>query len=140
MNRRIRNRTYGGVGAGEGNLPGYPIRCRRTQDGYLPAKFDLWRNMLRDFHAIQDRVKAKRAKRDKVKVAEVGWRLGCLHDLRVSFCTHAAEYLTMYELQEIAGHEDIKTTAQFYTRTTKETVARLRKAMGGSAATLTAGA
>jgi hypothetical protein len=28
MNRRIRNRTCGGVGAGAGDRPGYPIRLR----------------------------------------------------------------------------------------------------------------
>jgi len=30
LNRRVRTRMLGGVGAGEGDLPGYPIR-RRAQ-------------------------------------------------------------------------------------------------------------
>jgi len=106
----------------------------------LPAKFDLWPNLLRDFRAIQDRVKAKRAKRDKVKVAEVDWRLGCLHDLRVSFCTHAAKLIPMYVLQDNAGHEDITTTARFYTKTSDEDAKALRAAMRGSGLKLARGA
>jgi len=41
VNRRIRNRTYGGVGAGAGDRSGYPIICTRrdaprlVRAGYL---------------------------------------------------------------------------------------------------------
>ena len=101
----------------------------RLEDGYLPAKFDLVPNMLRDFHVIQNQVMRAMAKARKVKVAEIRWRLGSLHDLRKSWCTHAAKKLPMHVLREYAGHADIATTANYYTFTTDGDADALRQAM-----------
>jgi len=41
LNRRVRTRLLGGVGAGEGDLPGYPIRgCLKSLQVRAPREFD----------------------------------------------------------------------------------------------------
>jgi integrase len=80
--------------------------------GKLPAAYEVRRNMIRDFHVIQ------RHAAERLQKATPGgkyeWRIGCLHDLRRTFCTIMANHVPMHILKQWAGHADISTTASFY--------------------------
>ena len=61
------------------------------------------------------------------------WRIGSPHDLRKTFCTHAAKAISMHVLREYAGHTDIATTARYYCRTDQDDAAKLRAALASVA-------
>ncbi|MEE9130600.1 MAG: tyrosine-type recombinase/integrase [Phycisphaerales bacterium] len=103
------------------------------ESGALRAKMDLVNNLLRQFIAIQVQARKLLAEHRRVKVEKVDWPLGCLHDLRRTFCTWTAETVKMSTLQKWAGHEDISTTAVYYCDTTADEADRQRKAMAVSA-------
>ena len=54
------------------------------------------------------------ARRQGVKLDDVSWPVGTMHDLRKSYGTHMARRVTMPELQKLMGHASITTTAEFY--------------------------
>ncbi len=100
-------------------------------NGTLPAAFDIRPNLLRDFQVIQ------RHAADRMKAANAGkyeWRLGCLHDLRRTYCTLMANHVPMHVLREWCGHSDISTTAGFYLGMTDGMADRAKAAFATSAA------
>jgi integrase len=97
------------------------------KDGKLPAKFDIRPNLLRDFHVLQQAA-AKHLNRKLPQNQQVEWRIGCLHDLRRTYCTHMANHVPMHALREWAGHADIATTASFYLGMTDGMAEKARQA------------
>ena len=71
------------------------------------------------------------AVRECRKAKELDWPLGSPHDLRKTFCTHAAARLPLHVLKHYAGHASIQTTAAYYLRTTPDDADKLRAAMAG---------
>lgn len=98
------------------------VMQRHIGNGRLPAKFELIPNLLRGFAAIQRR--AAQAK---------PWAIGCIHDLRKTYCTWMADIVPMHVLREWAGHSDISTTARFYLGVADDMAERARKALAASA-------
>ena len=96
----------------------------------IPAA-KLVNNMLRAFKAIQVRARAILAKRRGVKLDEVEWRIGNLHDFRKSFGTHMTKHVSMPELQRLMGHASITTTSDFYVDITDDVAEKLRAAFAG---------
>lgn len=101
-------------------------------DGALPANFDVRPSLIRDFHVIQGRARELLAKRRRAELRDVKWPVGCVHDLRRSWCTHLAGAVPMHVLKEYAGHADIATTAKHYLKTSDDDAARVRKALGAA--------
>ena len=85
---------------------------RHIESGALPAKMDLVNNLLRQFNPIQVQTRKLLAEKRRVKVEKIDWPLGCLHDLRRTFCTWTAETVKMSTLQKWAPHQDISTSAR----------------------------
>ena len=106
------------------------IQPHVRSDGSLPAKFDLRPSLLWEFKAIQRRSRALLAERRKVKLEEVDWPLGTLHDLRKTFGTWAASNgVAMHELRVYMGHSDIATTAKHYLGVSDDAAEKVRKAV-----------
>lgn len=96
----------------------------------IPAA-KLVNNMLRAFGAIQVRARAILAKRRDVKLDDVDWRLGNLHDFRKSYGTHMAKHVSMPELQRLMGHASITTTSEFYVDLSDDVADKVQAAFAG---------
>jgi integrase len=79
--------------------------------------------VLRDFEVIQ-----------KHAANGSDWPIGCIHDLRRTYCTLMADAVPMYVLRLWAGHSDIATTANFYLGLNDGMADRARKAFAIGAA------
>ncbi len=108
---------------------------RHIHDGCLPAKFDLVKNLNRQFREIQVRARSVLTKRCQTKVEKIAWPYGCLHIPKRTWCTWTAEVVKVNTLQKWAGHQDIATTATYYCETTDDEVQRVRKALSMAAST-----
>ena len=95
----------------------------------IPAN-KLVNNLLRTFRSIQVQARTILAKRRGVELAEVEWRIGCLHDFRKSFGTHMAHHVSMAELMKLMGHASITTTADYYVDVSDDLVEKARAAFG----------
>ena len=107
------------------------IGCR-IQAGELRPNCELVNNVLRRFkESIQPQARALLAKRRGVKVEEIDWEIGCIHDLRDTFLTGVKD-LPIDVLQRIAGHADLATTIRFYTHATERDADVVRAALASS--------
>ncbi len=104
---------------------------RRLEAGTLRPNHDLVNNRLRRFKALQRKARAYLAEQQEVKVQEVPWREGCIHDLRDTYLT-GVKGLPIDVLQRIAGHADIATTIRFYTMATERDAEAVRAAVASS--------
>lgn len=107
------------------------IGCK-IQAGELRPNCELVNNVLRRFkESIQPQARALLAMRRGVKVEEVDWEIGCIHDLRDTFLTGVKD-LPIDVLQRIAGHADLATTIRFYTHATERDADVVRAALASS--------
>ncbi len=106
------------------------IDARMRSAAWKPNS-DLVNNVLRRFKALQRKGRALLAERREVKVEEVAWREGCIHDLRDTYLT-GVKGLPLDVLQRVAGHSDIATTIRFYTMATERDADAIRAAVASS--------
>jgi integrase len=104
----------------------------KRQAGTLRPNYEPVNNVLRRFKAIQLNARKRLAKRRSVKVEDVPWRIGCLHDLRDTFLTGIKDDVPIDVLQRIAGHADLATTIKFYTQATQRDAELVRSALTAS--------
>jgi len=102
---------------------------QRMRAGTWGPKSELINNFGRRFRTIQRHARQYLAEQRGVKLADVEWRIGSVHDLRRTYATTMAQHVDMMTLTRWLGHADVNTTQRFYHEALNETAERARNAI-----------
>ena len=82
--------------------------------GQFGANYELVNNLHRWFDRIQETGRTLLAERKSLKVEDLAWPRGTIHDLRRTYGTRIARIVPIHVLKEYMGHAKIQTTQEYY--------------------------
>ena len=85
-----------------------------VEAGQFGANYELVNNLHRWFDRIQEAGRTMLAERNSLKVEDLAWPRGTIHDLRRTYGTRIARIVPIHVLKEYMGHAKIQTTQEYY--------------------------